>query len=726
MQKWVLGDADHCPSCLGAEGQVHPLETWNAADIFPKSKRLYCTKNCKCRFEEVEASEEVGKLSDIPVRQKEGLETDAAGAELASVTTDPVRLQLEGSPVEGGGFEIMAITAGVGNGWEFTEAALRDSLTLWDGAECFVDHGWMARSVRDLAGVMEAPTWEESKKGVKARLRPVGPSGPLLVALGKEMLSEGSKHPRIGFSADVVFTAQGRKVEKILRVLSVDLVFNPARGGAFQRALNSVMGPGVYKMDEQENVNDVAASQPVAQVHEDLAAEPSPVQHERVTLAQENDSTHQVQVQMCNFLLESGLVASKLPNALTERVRKQFAGRVFEAAELTRAIDDARAMLSELTGAGVVQGPGRISGMVSSEDQYTAALYDLLGAERPAALASVKAAQLSGIRELYLLMTGDQAFTGGYDATRAQFATTADLPGVLKNALNKLIIQQWQELGRSGYRWWEPVVSVEHFTNLHDITGVLLGEVTVLPSVAEAAPYPSLNVADSPEVGAFAKYGGYIGLTLEMFERDETHKLRMFPKKLASAGLRRVSMLVGSIFTSGGGVGPNMADGNPIFTAARRNLGTTALSPTAWEAASSAIYNQEMLVGVGGSAPKLALDARYLVVPRALRLTGRQILYPSYEREANIHSENMQRGEQGDVITCPEFSDVNDWAAVADPKLAPAIIIGERYGLLPEIIIADGAANGALFTNDEIRMKARHWLSIFVADFRPLYKANVA
>lgn len=744
MQKWVLGEADHCPSCLGAEGQVHPLEAWNAAKIFPKSSRLYCTKNCKCRFEEVEASEEVGKLSDIPVRQGNALETEEGQAPADPVTAEQEfraeqefqRIQLEGAPLAGGGFEIMAITAGVGNGWEFSETALRESLPLWDGAECFVDHGWMARSVRDLAGVVEAPTWEEAAKGVKARLRPVGPSALLLSELGKEMLREGDdagrvvRHPRIGFSADVVFTAQGRKVEKILRVLSVDLVFNPARGGAFKRALNSVMAQGVLPMAEENEGIGIAqqsmAGNQAQPVQEQASAEPATVQREHETLARNNETTHQVQVQMCNFLLESGLVASKLPTALTERVRKQFAGRIFEAAELTRAIDDARAMLSELTGAGVVQGPGRISGMVSSEDQYTAALYDLLGAERPAELASVKAAQLSGIRELYLLMTGDQAFTGGYDATRAQFATTADLPGVLKNALNKLIIQQWQELGRSGYRWWEPVVSVEHFTNLHDITGVLLGEVTVLPSVAEAAPYPSLNVADSPEVGAFSKYGGYIGLTLEMFERDETHKLRMFPKKLASAGLRRVSMLVGSIFTSGGGVGPNMADGNPIFTAARRNLGTTALSPTAWESASSAIYNQEMLVGAGGAAPKLALDAKYLIVPRALRLTGRQILYPSYEREANIHSENMQRGEQGDVITCPEFSDANDWAAVADPKLAPAIIIGERYGLLPEIIIADGAANGALFTNDEIRMKARHWLSIFVADFRPLYKANVA
>jgi hypothetical protein len=170
-----------------------------------------------------------------------------------------------------------------------------------------------------------------------------------------------------------------------------------------------------------------------------------------------------------------------------------------------------------------------------------------------------------------------------------------------------------------------------------------------------------------------------------------------------------------------------MADTYHVFESAHHgNLGTTALSSAAWEAAGKAIYSQPMLVGSGGTAPKLALDAKYLVVPRDLRLTAMRILYPSFEREATIFSENLQRGEMGDVITCPEFSDANDWAAVADPRLAPGIILGERFGLLPEIFIADGELNGALFTNDELRMKVRHWVSVFVADYRPLYKANVA
>jgi hypothetical protein len=672
----------------------------------------------------------------------------AAGSDAAA--THRARLAVEGAVSGSGEFDVLAITAGEGNGWTFPAAALQNSLALWDGAECFIDHAWNSRgdasgrSLRDLAGQLTAPTWDAAHQGIRARLKPVGPSAALLAELGRQLVREpqsaAGRAPRVGFSADVVFTAQGRQVTQILRVLSVDLVFNPARGGAFLRALNHLQEQGSIDMDSQGQNTPTQAANPAAalqsaaspalqtQLSEDTAAIQAlrDAQQQQNALAQQAEAARQVRAQMCGYLLDSGLAAARLPAPVTERIRKQFAGQVFEPAQLTQAIDDARALLAELTGPGLIQGPGRIQGMYSSEDQFSAAVFDLLGAERPQDLAALKTAKLSGIRELYTLMTGDCDFVGGYHPTRAQFASTGDLPAVLKNAMNKLIVQEWQELGRSGYRWWEPIVSVEHFNNLQQITGVLVGEVAPLPSVAEGAAYAALSVNDSAEVGAWNKYGGYIGLTLEMFERDETHRLRQYPKKLASAGLRRVSALVGSVFTSASGVGPTMADTSAVFAAGHNNLGTAALSSASWEAASAAIYNQSLLMAGAGAAPKLALDAKYALVPRSLRLAAMQILYPNMEHSANIFSENMQKGQMGDVITCPEMSDANDWAAVADPRLAPGIIIGERFGLLPEIIIADGAQNGALFTNDEIRMKARHWLAVFVADYRPLYKSNVA
>ena len=458
-----------------------------------------------------------------------------------------------------------------------------------------------------------------------------------------------------------------------------------------------------------------------------LSEERAPQANSAPAVIDPASATQEARKEMCACLLDATLAAARLPQPLESSLRSRFSGTVFQPPALQSAIRDARQLVSDLTGGAVIQGAGRISEMASSEDQIHAALCDLLGTGRPQGLEKLQTAHLSGIRELYTLMTGDTGFSGGYHAERAQFSTTASLPALLKNAMNKLILNQWEELGRSGYRWWEAVVQVEHFNSLQEITGVLVGEVTVLPSVAEGGAYTELAVKDSEESGTWGKYGGYVGLTLEMFERDETHKLRQYPRKLASAALRRISALVGNIFTANSGIGPVMADSYNVFESAHHgNLGTSALASASWEAAGKAIYNQPMAVASGGSAPKQALDAKYLIVPRDLRLTAMNLLYPSFAHESNIFSENMQKGQMGDVITCPEFTDTDNWAAAADPRLAPGILLGERFGVMPEIIIADGETNGALFTNDEMRMKVRHWVSVFVADHRPLYKANVA
>ncbi len=604
-----------------------------------------------------------------------------------------LNMSLEPDPsAQSGGFEILAISAGEGNGWQFSAEVLRGSLPLWEGVETFIDHTptpAARRSLRDLAGVCSQARFDETVGGVRLRLQPSGPSGALLEALGREWLGQPEPRPRLGFSADVLFSARGKQVNEILRVLSLDLVFNPARGGAFLRALNQ-----------------------------------DQIQEETMTENVQSES------ELCRQLLETTLAAARLPKAAADGLRRQFGGRNFSTAELNGAVEDARRLVSELTGGQAVQGApgvGRVSEMFDERDQLSAALHELLGAPRPEGLERLRVQRLSGIREFYTQLTGDTGFTGGRDPERARLATSADLPGLLKDTLNKLIVLHWQELGRSGYRWWEPVVSVEHFSSLQAITGVLVGEVTALPTVSEGEAYGELPISDSAETGTWNKYGGYIGLTLEMFERDETHKLRQYPRKLASAALRRISALVASVFVGSSGAGPVMSDGYNVFEGAHHaNLGAAALSPASWEAASQAIFNQPMLVAEGGSAPKLALDARYLLVPRDLRLPGMQILYPNWERQAQIFSENLQRGELGDVITVPEFTDANDWAAVADPRLAPGIILGERFGLMPEIFLADNERSGALFTNDELRMKVRHWVSVFVADHRPLYKANVA
>lgn len=645
------------------------------------------------------------------------------------LTSQRARLEASGTPLEGGRFLVDAIRAGTGNGWDFGAEALRSSLALWQGVECFVDHeqnpGSLrgGRSLRDLGGVFENPTWDEADQAVRLELRTLGPSAGLVEALGRAMLAEvhngirqNTALPKVGFSADILFTAQGRRVERIVRVFSVDLVFNPARGGAFVRALNSIKadaiegGRGMAEMTNEINQNPAAVS---------------------------GEEAASLRAQLSGVLLEAGLGAARLPSALAEHVRRQFSGREVTAEALNQAIGEARGLASALGSGLAVSGLAGLRGMFDTRDQLQAAVDDLLEAPRDHGMQSLKAARLSGIKELYMLLTGDRDLYGGYYAERAQLATTATFPGLVKNAMNKIVAEQWALLGAAGYDWWQKVVQVEHCETLNQITGILVGTVGSLPSVAEGGEYTELSMGDSPETADFTKYGGYIPLTLELIDRDNTRKLRQYPRELAKAGMRKISQLVAAVFSANAGVGPTMADTGALFNATavttaggHANLRTGALSSQEWENVGAAVYNQPLLIrnaaGVYGTGPKQAVDPKYLLVPRELRLTAMKVLYPTWENTANIHSENQQRGELGDVVVVPEWTDATDWAAVVDPRLAPGIVVGERFGLLPEVFIAGDELSPAVFMNDEHRMKVRHFLAVLVQDFRPLHKNNVA
>ena len=654
------------------------------------------------------------------------------------------------------------------------------------------------------------PSGTTEIQGIRATLQAFGPAGDLLTRFGIEVLEEENP-PRVGFSADILFTADGKKVKEILRVISLDLVYDPARGGAFLRAMNSLNFPAAAHNNEEKVVNhspinkspfslerhmspkakpewdqdapDVTCpllgerqnhevlvhNQPLttkertipmpdkikegSKEPESPQQDPNPVldklqedqeamrqllgEHERqAKLDQALEDARQTRLQMCGYLLESGLSASKLPKPLQDRIRLQFKDKIFEASDLQSVIKDSRDMLSELSAAQEVRGPGRISSVFDERDKLQAAVDDLFEAPREDSLQGVHVPRLSGVRELYLMLTGDHDLHGGYYPNRVHLATTADFTGLVKNALNKIVSNTWKLLGRAGYDWWQNISVTEHFSSLQDITGTLIGTVGDLPVVAEGAEYTELSIGDSPETASFTKYGGYIPLTLELIDRDQTRKLKAYARELGSAGLRKISSLVAEIFSSNAGVGPTMADTGALFNntavttaGGHANLLTTALSINAWEAACTAVYNQPMLIknaaGFYGTGPKMAVNPKFCLVPRALQNTAWQMLKGDFVREQDYVYDNILKGSAV-PITVPEWTDATDWAALCDPVISPAIFVGERFGIMPEIYVAGDELSPAVFMNDEHRLKVRHFLAVWVNDFRPLHKNNVA
>ena len=145
----------------------------------------------------------------------------------------PRALQRRFTPAAAKPLEIIAITAGVGNGWSFTQQVLRESLPLWDGVETFVDHALSPRSVLHLAGTCSRPRWDDTVQGIRLALTPCGPAAEILANLADDLNTLETPLPKVGFSADLLFSASGDTVTRIEKVFSVDLVTYPARGGTF-------------------------------------------------------------------------------------------------------------------------------------------------------------------------------------------------------------------------------------------------------------------------------------------------------------------------------------------------------------------------------------------------------------------------------------------------------------------------------------------------------------
>ena len=132
---------------------------------------------------------------------------------------------------------------------------------------------------------------------------------------------------------------------------------------------------------------------------------------------------------------------------------------------------------------------------------------------------------------------------------------------------------------------------------------------------------------------------------------------------------------------------------------------------------------------------------RHLLVPPDLELTALQVLASEYDytyalsngtaAPANVFTEGdglsaRMQFARSRVIVVDLWSDTNNWAAAADPRLYPTIGLGFRYGRVPEVFSVASPTAGLMFTNDTMPIKVRFFFATGPVDYRGLYKANVS
>jgi hypothetical protein len=616
-------------------------------------------------------------------------------------------------------------------------AALESAVAagLFDNKAVFIDHAGFFEnpSIKNLCGTTQEAAYNAIDQAVEGIIKLSNTlAGKSIAALLDELLEDGSQAPDIGLSLVFYPTWEGNEIAAINHVESVDLVFQPAADGRILKALSAFRTENPMEVITMSEIKEPyqVSSEPTEPVAIPGAAS-SPVN------PADNPNVGEWNSLMATYSARQVILASGLPQVSQERLLE---GKYANAGECATAIEKERAYLAALTEQKVVNigsvppRGAQITGMRTGVDQLTLAFEALIAGTRPPDGIQ----PLTGIREMYHLLSGDYELTGIFHGERIYLANvnSSTMANLVANALNKIVINEFQEYPR----WWEPILSVQDFNSLQAIKWISLGGIGELPTVAEGAAYTELTWDDNYETASFVKKGGYLGITLETIDKDDTGKVRQAPRALAQAAWLTLSKAISTIFTTASGAGPNLVDGYALFESAHHaNLGTTALSITEFNVVRTAMRKQTEL----NSSERLgALTApKFLLVPPDLEMTALQVLASEYQytyalsnapaAPSNVYSEGSTHDARlayarSRVIVVDLWTDTNNWAAVCDPRMYPTIGLGFRYGRQPEIFSVASPLAGLMFSNDTLPVKVRFFYAVGPMDYRGMYKENVA
>ena len=634
----------------------------------------------------------------------------------------------------------------------------------------YLDHpelfgfGWrQAPQVKALAGITFDASWSDEDQEIigAIRLYDEDPNSPghFIGILLDQILADktaGREVPPTGLSA-VMFVKRERDQDsgdtvftEVRHVESVDFVYSPGAAGYVRAALSaagwspprllsipftiggdSPPNPvlvvqdqcpnGGNEMPETLQVNDGGSNDTPTPPHRTGPSGTVPAASEPIGLADAVARIEQIAAQMNARLQPAPVSDGPTPDIEALAARVESVSRVVEnLAEVLATEEQER----------TIQGMGQpvMYGGFTGFDQVKIALEALIAGVRPP--DGIR--PLTGIREAYHLLSGDYEMTGMFQQDNVYLAavTTTTMAGLVANAMNKRVINLYQEYDQ----WWAPAVTIEDFSSLQDVRWITLGGVGELPTVAEGAAYTEMTWDDMTETDAFVKKGGYLGITLETIDKDDTRKVQAAPRALAQAAWMTLGKSISAIFTTATGTGPTMSDSVVLFHAVSHgNLLTTALSWAEYEVVKVAMMKQTEL----NSGERLGALTRpyFLWVPIDLETTALQIM--ASEGEPGVADNDINPLAQGEgrearlavarrrVIVCPFWTETDHWAAQADPRLYPSIGLGFRYGRTPEIFSVASPTAGLMFSNDTLPVKVRFFYAVGPTDYRGLHKSNV-
>lgn len=729
--------------------------------------------------------EDSGKLYEIPyailedkvtLGERKEVERTYVAVKAASHITAPVGKTTDEN--YGYQWDVQIVEAGIdkqGNA-EYPLAVLQAAAPVYNNARVFAlsqgQHDDPAnpygKSTRDLVGWLCDTKGNE--KGVAGRL--------VLLKTAKWLRDnlidafEKGNPDLLGLSHDIfVQAAKGRPgkpkmVEKIVRVDSVDVVYDPIAGGKFLRMAAAARGgrkeednmlekllaalktsrPEAYKtieakvadktVTEEEVIALLAAGQSLpADLDTRITAAVTAAMAGKGQDAEGAKLLEQMRVQACSGTLKDELKESGLPEICQTGIREQFDGKVFETAQLQAAIKKEKDKVDKLTGSGSVSGSGQIRMGNEEPEKLQAAMDKLFGVTVDDKFKDV--APLESLRSAYTRLTGDadvrgipspQAIKQGaaiMDMLRLPAAySSASFSFVLGNSLYRRLVQEYKAVDYNEGALISYKRNAKDFKTMESINIGYFGD---LPDIdPESGDYEEITMATDEEITyAVNQKGIILTVTRRVVINDDLKSVVVLITRLGRSARRTYARRGWAKINSNATF---KGDSKAVFHADHANLGSVALTNDATGIATLtnrlvAMFDQTER----DSGEKLCLEPKYAWVPRAVLETAKALNSPwPIAGTVNPHAGRFGSNHER-ILVNKLATDTNDWGLIADPGdvelLEVAFLNGREE---PELFVADNPLTGQMFIADKIQYKQRHEYEWEIADYRGLDKSVVA
>ncbi len=246
------------------------------------------------------------------------------------------------------------------------------------------------------------------------------------------------------------------------------------------------------------------------------------------------------------------------------------------------------------------------------------------------------------------------------------FHTSSDFPLLLSSALNKVLLSDYAQASPT-YRMF---MGRRNFNDFKAHSFLRAGDFPALETLGEGGEIKMGTISEGREQVTLATYARGVRVTRQMLVNDDLGAFSDFSSMIG----RRVSdyenALAFAVVTAGSGAGPNLADGNAVFTTGRGNRSASGavIDLTTLGAARQSLRSRTSPDGL-----RLNLSPRYLLTGPAYETVAWQFTSAQFV-PATAGTANPFRGVYEPIVDANIAG--NNWYLFADPVAAPVYIYG--------------------------------------------------